>query len=453
MRLISIFIFLLIPTVLFSAPLDRISKTTWDGIPVVWLKDNKLPLYNLTFYFSDGALSDAGGVYGETNAMFEMLNAGTRRYSRKDILSNLEFYGVSTQADVTHEYTTYSFSGLVKDLIPSVKKICHLFSDAAFPEDELAKEKVKGTNALKNLLASPDSLASRAFRELSLAGTPYYYPVGGKLDDLRKLNSKGLRKKLDYFNNSVSKRIYLSGPKEVMEIGPIINQECGWNGEAKFVRSETFKKSENKITPDIFFITVPNSNQAQVRIGRFLNDKEIKNEELLNLGSGFLGGGFTSKLMREVRVNRGLTYGISSFAAAQKNYGRSGIFTSTKNDSLVELLTVVKNTVDEISKGEFTDQELDMARGYLWGSHPFRFELTGQFLAQLVYLDHVGKDYDELFKFQDRILSFSKEDVRNIIQSVFGWDKQVIVILGDKNLIKPLSALGHVKVIPYNNIL
>lgn len=104
----------------------NIKKLDWDGLEVVWLKDERYPVYNMSVYFADGALSDSPSRRGETAAALNLLNSGTRRYDQKEINENLEFFGVDFGAHVTHEFSSYSISGLVKDLIPTTKLLCHL---------------------------------------------------------------------------------------------------------------------------------------------------------------------------------------------------------------------------------------------------------------------------------------------------------------------------------------
>ncbi|RLA65556.1 MAG: hypothetical protein DRQ88_02005 [Epsilonproteobacteria bacterium] len=431
----------------------KISKFNWDGLEVVWLKDERFPTYSVIFYFADGALSDDKKRRGETNAMFSLLDTGTRRFNRKLINDALDYYGVSRSATVYHEFSSYSVSGLLKDIIPTMKKVCHLFDDATFPKKEIKKELAKLKNSFNNMVASPSSLANRAFRQISLSGTPFGYPSEGMLKDLRHINQRGLRTKLKYFNQKVKKKIYLVGPPGVLDIKKIIGEECGWSQKnGSFVRNVKYKPKKIH-GPSYYLITVPNANQAQVRIGRFLNPNEIGQEELMTLSSGFLGGGFTSRLMREVRVKRGLTYGISSFASRQKAYGRSGIYTSTKNSSVKELIEVVRNTISYTSKGDFDLNDLKRAQGHLAGGHYFRFENLDAYLGQLLYFDHIGRPYDDLFTFAERIEGMKKSQVIKNIDEVFGWNRQVILVLGSKSLKKDLEKLGKVKVINYKKFL
>jgi zinc protease len=435
----------------------EIEKLNWNGLDVVWLKENRFPTYEIIFYFADGALSDGPNEYGTTNAMFSMLDAGTRRYSRKQISENLEFYGVTFSKRVTHEYSTFSISGLVKDIVPSIKKICHLFQDATYPEKELRKEKLRAQNNLRGIIANPGTLASRIFREVSLKESPYSYPVGGKLSDIRKIRRKKLLKKLEYFNKKVAKRIYISGPRDVTNIKETLTNECGWSyGPNLFTRNVNYslppKKNEKK-SPLIYLAPIPKSNQAQVIIGRFLDKSEIKEDELMTTSASFLGGGFTSKLMRAVRVREGLTYSIGAVASGQKDYGRVMISTFTKSNTVGKLLAVVKKTLEGVYNGQFDVKDLEHSKSHLIGSHPFSFEDNKSFLSNLLFFDHVGRDYSEIYKFQDLVSKMNKEDIMRKSKEMFNWDDQVIFVLGDQSLKKQLSEFGKVKILKYKKYL
>jgi len=453
-KFIIVFIYLF-PSLLLLARASEtmIQKYDWDGIEVVYLKDARYPTYNALIYFADGSLSDRKNELGATNAMFSLLGAGTRRFSQKELSDNLEYYGVSYGGSSTHEASSYAISGLVKNIIPTMKKICHMFADAQFPPQEIRKAKIRAKDSLNSMVTSHSTLARRVFRELSLAKTPFSYPVGGKLRDIRNLKSKVLKKKLEYFNKRVYKKIYLSGPPGVLAIKDIINKECGWRKkQSSFKRSVSYKPKKFHGTK-IHLVTVPNANQAHVRVGRVLNKDELHKHELMQLTSSYLGGGFTSKLMREIRVKRGLSYTANAFASEQKDYGRAGVASFTKNSTLGALITVIRDTLASVQKGKFPKEELERARGHLTGGYPFKFEMNAAYLGELIHLDHTGRDYADILKFIDRVKSYSTGDVMAMTKALYSWDKQTIVVVGDKSLLKQLKQFGKVKMHNYKNFL
>ena len=233
----------------------------------------------------------------------------------------------------------------------------------------------------------------------------------------------------------------------------IINEECGWKGTgAKYERHMDYPPVLRE-KPRLVFVSVPKANQAQIRIGRFLNKEEIKQPELLDLVSNFLGGGFTSLLMRAVRSNEGLTYNISAFAAGQKEYGRSAISTFTKNQTVVPLIKLVKNTLEQVGKKEFDVKDFERMKGNLIGSHPFAFEKSSALLTQLAMLDHSGRPYSDLVQFPAIVQKYGPDDAAKMEASLFDWNRLTILILGDESLKKTLKELGEFENKSYKDFL
>ncbi|PIK15328.1 pitrilysin family protein [Halobacteriovorax sp. JY17] len=439
-----------LPGYSFGFGKDRIKKLNWNGIEVTWLEDNRFPTYQAMIHFADGSLSDHPKRLGETSMMFDLIDSGTRRYSQKDISDNLEYFGASWGAFVTHESTVFEVSGLAKDMSPTMKKICHLFRDASFTGKEMDKYKRALRNAARSVVNNHSLVASNSFRELSLAGTPYSYPVGGKIKDLNGIHTNDLKRKLSYFNTKVKKKVYITGPESILGLESIIEKDCGWKGAVEnYERVLSYEPKKPSKSPEIYLVTVPKANQAQVRLGRFLNEGEFENQELNSLSSEFLGGGFTSKLMREIRVKRGLSYTASAFAGGQRQYGRSVISTFTKVKTVKELLEVVRNVLNDIKNNGIDEAELNKAKGALAGSFPFRFERSSAYLQQLMHLDDIHKSYESLYHFPNVVRAFKEEDVRKNLSSLFSWENQTIVIVGPKSLAKELKEFGKVKVVDY----
>lgn len=452
-KLIAIFI--LTNTLSFSAPsfgIDKIKKYNWGDLEVVWIEDSRLPTYSIDIFFADGSLSD-GKIKGVTQKAFDYLDLGTRRFSQKDIAENLEFFGTSYSSKVTHEYSVFQVSGLVKDLAPTMKQICHLFQDATYHRKEIAKNIQLEKNALKNLVSNHSNLASRVAREVSLKGTPYSSPVNGKLVDLKRISQKSLRKKMDYFNNKVKKIIYMSGPAQLKNLENIFKTDCGWTGVgAKFVRSAPKKVKRTIPKYDVYFVPVPKANQAKVRYAGIIEKGQLSDESI-DLASGLLGGGFTSKLMRELRVKRGLTYGVGSFAGMQRDYGRVGISTSTKNKSVLELIQVVKDTINKVSLDDYSKEDFDLAKGQIVKGYPFLFEKNDYYLFHLMSLSHRDIDYSFLTSYAKNVEGLKKENVSKVVGELFDVKKLFLVVVGNKSILKDLKKYGKVKVLNYKNFL
>lgn len=434
---------------------DNLHKLSWNDIEVVWLEDDSYPTYNLTVYFHAGALTDDKNKLGTTEFMFNEVTSGTTRYSKKEILDVLEFYGASYGGNTTHEYSTYSVSGLVKDMEPTMKMICHTFKNATFPEAEFKKTKKRALSSFQNIVNNHNALANRVFRNISLEGTPYENPVSGTKKSIQKITARDLHTKLKQFTNTVKKKIYIKGPKAIKNLESIILNDCGWNGkEGSTIVDAIGVKSEPIVDNTIYFVPVANANQAQIRMGRYLTQKEsLMGYTVKEFASRFMGGGFTSRLMQELRVKRGLTYTASAYSSSQKGYGRSGINTFTKDSTLVETLKVIKATIESESTNVLLPN-FEHSKNYLKGNYLFSLESSTAFLGNLLFFDHIGRNYNEIYTFRKEIDQVTPKILMETIGDLFNWDHQKKLVLGNKNLIKDLRKAGYkVKELNYKDYL
>jgi len=340
--------------------------------------------------------------------------------------------------------------GLTKDIAPVMGKVCDLFSDAQYPQKELTSYVSRSKSQLKNLVTSHSSLADRIFREISLKETPYATPVEGTLSSFDKLLPTGLKERLAELNKA-KKVLYLTGPSEVNSMKEIITKKCNWSSEANLKKLVLKKPSSQSA---IYLVPVPGANQAQIRIGRYVIPQEIKGKyDNFSFLAGFLGGGFTSKLVQELRVKRGLTYSAGAYVSMQRDYGRAGIMTFSKNESAAEAISIVRDIFQEISAEKFSPEEFKHQQGHQIGGFSFGFEETSSFLSKIMLYDHQERNLEELVNYPELIASLTPEALAKANLEAFPWERMTIVVVGDKSLEKSLSRIRPVRILNYKDFL
>lgn len=428
--------------------LDSINRSKWGDLDVVWIEDNKFPRFTAAIYFQDGSINDP--FSGLTQGTFDQISSGTSKESQKELAEFFDFYGVNLKHSVTHEYSVYSVQGLTKDITPVMGKVCELFSDAQFPQKELTSYVSRSKSQLKNLVTSHSSLADRIFREMSLKETPYSLPVEGTLASFDKLEAVRLKERLSDLNKA-KKVLYLTGPSDVSSMKAIISKKCNWSSEANLKKLDLKKPSPQSA---IYLVPVPGANQAQIRIGRYMIPQEVKGKyDNFSFLAGFLGGGFTSKLVQELRVKRGLTYSAGAYVSMQRDYGRAGIMTFSKNESAAEAISIVRDVFQEISAKKFSVEEFKHQQGHQIGGFSFGFEETNSFLSKIMLYDHQERDLKELVKFPELIASLNPEALAQANLEAFPWERMTIVVVGDKSLEKSLSRIRPVRILNYKDFL
>ncbi len=435
-----------------QASRTNVQTLNWNGLEIIWLQDERFPTYDMTVYYADGALSDNAENSGLTEMMFSELISGTTQYNQQQLSDSLEFYGVGLSTNVTHEYSALSFGGLVKDIVPTMKLVCHIFKDAVFPKEELEKNKNRIITSFNNLVSQHSGLADHVARQVSLKFSDYAQPTEGSIKTIQNMKSYDLLKKKNYFNRVVKKRLYITGPSEALSIKTVIEKECDWAMGANYVRVNHHNPQQQKLNAQIVFVPVPNANQAQIRLSRILFKDEGTKPDLTELASSYLGGGFSSRLLQVLRVEKGLTYSAGAFAGSQFSYGRAGISTFTKNESLEEMLKTLKEILD-VDKINVSEKELEHNKGQLIGSFPFRFESNSSFLSNLMLFDHIKRPYSALDNFKETIAKTTVSELQDQMTQLFHWSKLTIVVVGDLELKKILERFGKVEVVDYKNFL
>ncbi len=149
---------------------------------------------------------------------------------------------------------------------------------------------------------------------------------------------------------------------------------------------------------------------------------------ILNEAMG--GGGFTARLMSEVREKRGLTYGIGSFLVgldqAEMYLGQF----SASNANVVEAMDVVRAEWARIAAEGLSDQELADTKTYLTGSYPLRFDGNGPIASILVGMQMEGLPIDYAVTRNARIEAVTMDDIRRVAQRLYQPDALHFVVVG-----------------------
>lgn len=206
----------------------------------------------------------------------------------------------------------------------------------------------------------------------------------------------------------------------------------------------TFKSSVNYIAKDI--------NQTNIRIGH-LGIKRFNPDRFpVNVMNFILGeSGFTSRLMREVRSNRGLAYSVGGRLGWGTDYGLFFVACQTRVEKTAETISLIQDIIKSMQQAPVSDEELTLAKETLTNEFVFQFTATQQIVAQMAQLEYYGykdpKGY--LDTYRDNLTKVTKADVLRVAKAYLHHDSLVILAVGNADRFdKPLSTFGPVQEIP-----
>jgi zinc protease len=193
----------------------------------------------------------------------------------------------------------------------------------------------------------------------------------------------------------------------------------------------------------------PDVTQTQVRIASGGFARRSPDYFPGMVASAVLGGGFTSRLMEAIRVNRGLSYGVRS---RFQTSGAGGIFvisTFTKVETTAEIVEVALDETARFCEQGPGGEELERIQSYLCGLFPLSLETHDQLAEKLADLALFGLDDTEVTGFRDRVRAVTPEACRVTARRYFPGAQRVVVAVGPaKAIARPLEKFGPVKVVP-----
>ena len=149
------------------------------------------------------------------------------------------------------------------------------------------------------------------------------------------------------------------------------------------------------------------------------------------------GGNFRSRLMQEVRVERGLTYGVYSFLGLSE-YGQTlgGRFSSS-NELVAEAIEVIRAEWTDLAENGVTDEELEAAQRFLTGAYPLRFDGNGRIAGILAGMQADGMPVDYIATRNDRVDAVTAEDIRRVAARLLQPEDLHFVVVGRPEGLEP----------------
>lgn len=260
------------------------------------------------------------------------------------------------------------------------------------------------------------------------------HPLGryAELDDYDRIGVEGLKEYYRRFYRSGNCSAYLSGrvtPDTVRCVERLFG-DAEW-GE----RSSDFVLPQPVIITDTrkrVFVEKEDAMQSSVKMGGFTLDRKHPDYLKLRVLVTLFGGYFGSRLMSNIREDKGYTYGIGAGLVVYPGTGLLMISTETGNEYVEQVIKEVYHEMDRLREERVSDEELDMVRNYMLGDICRSYESPFSLSDAWIFIEASGLDYD----FYDRSLAavrdISSEDILSLSRKYFCKENLIEVVAGKK---------------------
>ena len=410
-----------------SIAIDFKSLKTESGIKFWLVEDKTLPLVSLSFLFKGGSSLDPKGKEGVTNLMTSLLDEGSDNFSSSQFKLTMKENGVKISYSASKEKINGTFQ-VVKSQIQEGFWLLHeSLNKPVFQLDKINEVKSQIKASIKIDQSNISTIASDKFNNFFFINNKLGKRVKGNLDSLSKIKRSDILKS---FKKSITKNNLVIG------IAGDINSEL-----AKKYIDYVFGNLpiNNSIKPistlpnlrngvEIFEIDTPQTTVVFGQRGLSRNNKDYFSARIANYILG--GGGFQSRLYKEIRERNGLVYSIYSYLLP---FERVGIIIGgfqTRNENVKNTIQRVRDEWTNIRVNGISKKELANAKTYFKGS--FSRNLTSTIsianLLMIVQYYDLGEDY---FANRDLIIDNVKlNHVNKLVKNLFDNDKLFFMVVG-----------------------
>jgi zinc protease len=362
-----------------------------------------------------------------SRATSRLLREGTTSFNSAEIANQLDFWAGTLKMPIGLDTGNASLYCMTKHFPKLLPLLAEIIQEPTFPQRELETFVENNIQNLAVELTKNDVIAYRTITEMAFgADTPYGY--NSVASDYRALTTDDLKQYHQNHYTSDNIVIFLSGNFDDSVL-TLLNQYLGQNKTTAVKTNAPLSIIGSK--PEKIRIKNPDTMQAAMRIGRRMGNRKDPDFNGFFVLNTILGGYFGSRLMSNIREEKGYTYNISSGYDPMHKAGFFYIGSEIGNEFMEKALVEVYKEMAILQNDLVGDDELAMVRNYLMGN--LLNMVDGPFAINDVARTFIIEDLplDSFPQFVDTIRTISPVELRDLAQKYFKKEDLFEVIVGD----------------------
>ena len=360
-----------------------------------------------------------------------MLREGTRRYAAADIAERLDYYGAWLELSSMAEYTSVTLYSLNKYFSQTLDVLESIIKEPLFPEKEL---KVIIDANVDRFIVNSSKVSFVAQRQLAQALFGPSHPAG-KLtceDDYRQIVPEVLHDFYRRYYRSQNCSVYLSGnvsDDTVQRVEEMLGKER-FGCDAQKPERRTFAL-ETDVRKRIF-VERKGTMQSAVRMGMLTVDRNHPDYLKLRVLITLLGGYFGSRLMSNIREQKGYTYGISARLDTYPDRGVLVISAETANRYVEPLIAEVYHEMDVLREEKVSEAELNMVKNYMLGDMCRSCESAFSMADGWIFLQVSGLRDTYFAEAMKAVKDITSDEIRELARKYLRGEDLKEIIVGAK---------------------
>ena len=397
-----------------------------NGLKLFSIDGGEQDLVRIEFIFSNTNYDSAKPL--QTFATNTMLNDGTSELSSTQIADKIDYYGAFLQTEYANDHSTVILFTLNKHLANTLPIVKAIISDSIFPQVDLDTLIRYQKQKLSVSLEKNDFLSRKTFSHVLFGDTLYGYDIAAT--DYDKLSRDQLNTYFKLAYQPKNCTVIISGKVNEDTI-TLIDKYFGTDWD----NSIDIKQNEFKFTMGSgqeHFLERADALQSAIRIGQVSINRKHADFPGLQVLNTILGGYFGSRLMANIREDKGFTYGIGSALVSLKNTGYFFIASEVGAEVCSATLTEIEKEITLLKEQPVTEGELALVRNYMLGSMLGSLENALSHADKFKNVYFSGLDYDYYKNYINTVRNIGPEELQALANQYLNFNSFEKVIVGKK---------------------
>ena len=435
-------------------------KTLANGLRVIVVERPGVPLVSAEVLLQSGSEADLPQASGLAAFTAALLTEGTTTRSATQIAREVEALGATLKATADWDGTEVELTSLSTQIEPAFALLADVTRHPRFATAEIERVRRLTLDELRLSFEEPGTVAKLAASRAILGNGLYAHPAKGTIASLQRLNRGEI---VDFHTahfTAGKAHLIIAGNITAEAAFALVEKNFGdWKAEPEKpapAAAPPAPKGKHKASgsaaapaasdavakPRAVLIDMPNAGQAAVVVGAPGIPRKAEDYFAGVVANTVLGGGYTSRLNEEIRVKRGLSYGVRSSLGAMR---AGGIFTArcqTKNVSGSEVVTLMRGEMKRLESELVPADFLATRQAMLGGDFARELETNNGYVKRLADLAMHEQPLELLPHYIDRLREVTPEAVRAFAEKNFVPAAMSVVVAGQaKEITKSLHEL------------
>jgi zinc protease len=410
-----------------------------DGLEVVLAESRAVPKFHGELLFRSGNAAAADRAPGLAEITANVVRTGTAKRASRQIEEDLRRIGADLSSSAGADTSAISFAGLSEFAEPLLELVNELAREAAFPEAEFERERRQMLEEVKLERTQPGFLASERLRKVLFGAHPYGQ-VAPSEEQVAAFQRDDLTAVYREFYTPENALLVLVGDFDSAAMLKAAEKVFGaWTG--KKPQAKGAPAPANPRGRRVYLVHVPGAVQTQVLAGCHAITRKHPDWVKLGLTNSLYGGAFNSRLVMNIREDKGYTYSPRSGVNALRQHGYFSISAAVRNEVVAASLTEIFYELDKLRALPVPEAELADAQNYLSGVFSMGLATQGGLLSQLVTVELNELPQDYLETYREKVRALTPLDLLAAARKYFDSANMQIVVVGDRAQIEPQAAL------------